>query len=620
MPFIKSLVIFILSISILNANNKESIVYVEDKDNKNVHSIKEAFFNENTSQYTLSVAVLVVGKHNPIEFFKTYKMKNALAYKFGNDLAEMRVISGVYDNYKKAKVAMRNLDTRLLENKPYPISLKRHQEQFKKYNTSYLTNNTPRMDTFKNIPNKTIYKKNQKSIYISGSKESINLKNELLGKKSKLYAISVATVSSSPKFVDDFFKTYNISDKALGHVFGKKKDKVRVIYGLYSSYNEAKNEIKKLDSRLVSNKPYVMKMKSFQSFYKKNNKIKSNENIIKLKVLQKEQKEIGIIPTLSENIKLLKNDKKIKTKIETKKFKEIVQTKTIKESKKKNSINNLKQKKKLPIKKIVKHVSSSKNKYLKLSKFEDIYYLEQKGSFNILDEVFLNDGSSFYTIDLGEIKEEEITIERFLIKNGLNDNTLAYKYGDKKELARVIYGAYETKEDAQKAVKTLNTLKNELKISNIKNHQNLYKTYHKELLKRTVKSNTKDIVFLQNQNQNQTNKLKKIFLSDSSYGYTITLITFHKNDLTPEHFFISSNLNKNILAFSLGTQNNYYRVLYGVYKTSKEALLAIEKLDYELLKNKPYVSRISTSKKRFESYNNRRISNYKNNTLKIEIE
>ncbi len=50
--------------------------------------------------------------------------------------------------------------------------------------------------------------------------------------------------------------------------------------------------------------------------------------------------------------------------------------------------------------------------------------------------MFLNDGSSFYTVDLGELKLDDISIEQFFVQNSMKDNALAYKYGDKKRVCK----------------------------------------------------------------------------------------------------------------------------------------------------------------------------------------
>lgn len=596
--------------------NENNIVYVENLDNKTQNSLTKEFFKKNSAKYTLSIATLQTNKHNPIEFFKTYKLKNAIAYKYKSNLQYTKIISGLYNSYKEAKSALDGLDSRLIQNKPYVTKLIRHQELYEKYNTnSSIQINNSKQNI---IPKRD-------SIFLSEHEDSVKLKEEILKNGSNLYALSIATINASKEDIEKFFKYHDLDAAAIAHVYGKNKDKARVVYGLFSSYKDAKKAIDKLSSVLKANQPYATKMKHVQSFYKKYNSEEKQE-MVKLEISDKKTKSEKVSkPKISPEIKLVqvsskKYNSNIKPTLEKKETKkEIKKTKEIKEAKKTE-------------KKEVKKKSSSNSGFLKKSKVEDIYYVESKNSFNILNEVFLNDGSSFYTIDLGEIRLNEYSIEEFFKSNDIKDNALSYKYGDNKEYARAILGAYETKIDAQDAVKELNLDIKNIRVSNIKNHQKLFKMYHEDILKKPARkkeaskqkisqnqlqeTNSSDIVYL---TENIEPSLKDEFFSENSNFYTITMITFHKNDLSPKDFISrnSSNLDKNFLAFSLGSSNNYYRVFYGAFKTSKEAQLEIENFDRELLGNRPYVSKVSTMRKRFESYNNRKVSDYIDSALNL---
>ncbi len=234
--------------------------------------------------------------------------------------------------------------------------------------------------------------------------------------------------------------------------------------------------------------------------------------------------------------------------------------------------------------------------------------------------MFLNDGSSFYTVDLGELKLDDISIEQFFVQNSMKDNALAYKYGDKKEFARIIYGAFETKDAASEAAKKLNVSNEKPRVSNIKNHQNLYKEFHKTQKISTSSfsyEGSDDIIY--SKLDNRQNRLKEEFFNYNSSFYTITLTTFSKENIDIENYFFKNNLTESTLAFSIGSVNNYYRVIHGVYETYDEANSAIENLNYELRKNSPYVSRIKTQQKKFESYNNRTLEEEKAKAKKIEF-
>ncbi|PLY09810.1 MAG: hypothetical protein C0625_01025 [Arcobacter sp.] len=635
MSNIKNL-LFLLIIAIsLNAETLKDVVYVEDKSSTEI-SLKDEFFNDNTKMYTISIGTLTLSRHDPIDFFKTYKMTNALAYKYGQNKEFARVIAGVYKTGTEAANAIKKLDPRLRNNKPYSAKLIRHQRLYKE-DMGIVEKKVTKVNLDTNKVSEIIESKN--SVYVEANEGSQNLKKEFFNKNSKYYSIALGSISLDKNSIQNFFNTYEVGDKALAHVYGKNKDKVRIIYGLYKTREEASLALANFNENLKQNKPYSMKMHKFQHFYKKSFQNDSDNNsIVELKVNDKKNEKKILNPKISDEIKIVKKeDKPIIKEVK----KEVI-------SQKDNIPKKLEAKKievKKPINKIVKKIKPvkpskedlNKNRFVKYSKLEDVYYIESDGNFNILSEVFLNDKSSFYTVDLGELKLRDTSIEEFFIKNGMQNDTLAYKYGDNKEYARIVYGAYETKDDATNAVKTLNlnTKLEKPRVSNIKNHQKLYKNFHKissktKNSKQLVESDIIETDFRKNsdsflddmvyvENFNEKNLLKEEFFNENSSLYTITLITFLKNEMSPEKFFNMHNLTKNVLAYPIGSVNSYYRVIYGLYESSEDARNAIENLDPELRKNIPYVSRVSTNQKKFESYNNRVLNNEINKVKKIEL-
>ncbi len=113
-----------------------------------------------------------------------------------------------------------------------------------------------------------------------------------------------------------------------------------------------------------------------------------------------------------------------------------------------------------------------KNLEAKSSIYKDLYFFETKKNKHSIKKEFLNDKTTFYTIDFGELDLSEVSIKDFLNKNGLKNNVLAYKYGNKNEYARVLYGAYETREASNDAIEKLNFPDRGLRVISIKNHQN----------------------------------------------------------------------------------------------------------------------------------------------------
>lgn len=634
MIIFRNLVLLILISVNLNAAMTDDVVFVENKD-KNEISLKDEFINQETEFYTLSIGTLTLDRHDPIDFFRTHNLTNAVAYKFGDEKEFARVISGVYKTGTIAKNAIKNLDPRLQKNKPYSAKLKRHQKLFQEYSGAIKSEKVISLSTLEEA-RKTKIKEMKHSIYIQNSPNAKKLKEEFLNDESESYSIALGSMSLNKNSIQDFFNTFDVSDKALAHIYGKNRDKVRVMYGVYKTREDALLAVKNFNKELKENAPYPLKMSKFQSFYKKsypdgiNDEPNNNEPTIELKINDKKKFEKTVNPKLSDDIKILKPIEK-KKKIVKKELKpEIVKPKNIAKIKSKPKLKIEKKVVKRVIKKtkprkVIKE-SINKSRFVKHSKLKDVYFLESKGSFNILNEVFLNSGSSFYTVDLGEIKLKETTVEKFFIKNSMEDDALAYKYGDNKEYARVIYGAFETKNAANNAIKGLNAIsEKELKISNIKNHQKLYNVYHDTPVKKTIlKTNKKvnhmskvlykselsdtkkdDIVYVED--QNDSNLLKEEFFNRDSEKFTITLITFLKSYMSIEKFFSIHNLTKDTLAYPIGKINDYYRVIYGIYNSSTEAEEALSNLSDELRRNVPYITRVRTNQKKFESYENRNL-------------
>ncbi len=602
MQIVKILLISFLFSIILLASTKDNIIYVENLDSSEL-SLKDEFSNKSSNKYTIVLATIDTNNIDPIDFFKKNNIRNALSYNNSETSTYSKIFLGVYDSFEAAKIAINNLNENLKRNKPYAVKISTLQKKYQK-------NSSKKVQVDKKI------EETKESIFISNSDESKKLKKEFFDKDSDYYSIAVASIALKKDAVKNFFENNNIEDKALAHVYGKNKDKVRIIYGLYKTRAEAIEAIKEFNDNLKLNKPFSMKMEKFQSFYNKNVSKNKDNSIVELKVNDTNKKEVASKPKLSDDIKIVKNEKIVKPRIIKELKKEIKKAK--KENKQKDKIKN--SVKKIKKKKIEPKIEKKENKFLKVTRLDDVYFIESDGNFNILSEVFLNENSSFYTIDLGELDLLNSSIEQYYLSIGLKDNSLAYKYGDKKEFARIIYGAYESKDEANNAITKLNIPKKDLRVSNIKNHQKLYKTFHKDIKKEQIlpvkKNISKDILYIEN---GKENFLKDEFFNRDSQKYTITLITFAKKDIDLVTYLEENQLKNNILIYSIGSNNDYYRLFYKVFDSFNEAKMEIENLDYNLKKNQPYISRITTNQNKFENYNNRKIEDYKDNIEKIDI-
>ncbi len=97
--------------------------------------------------------------------------------------------------------------------------------------------------------------------------------------------------------------------------------------------------------------------------------------------------------------------------------------------------------------------------------------------------------------------------------------------------------------------------------------------------------------------------LKKEFKDLQTKKYTISILTLDskKNtDLIKNRY----SLNEDVVTYKLMNDGKkYYKVLYGVYETRKDAQKAIEGLHPKLQNNQPFVDRISKHQKLYAKYN-----------------
>ena len=202
MTNIKYFFILFFIITSLNASIQKNIVYVENLDSNEI-SIKNEFFNEHTKLYTISLGTLNLKEQDPIEFFKMHKLSNALSYKYGKNKEYAKVISGIYKTGTEAMNEIKNLDSRLLKNKPYSSKLIRHQKLFKESMESSFNTN---------IKNKTKTKliESTNSLYNTQKENSKKLKQEFLNPNSKYYSIALGTVAADETSIKNFLKRLNI--------------------------------------------------------------------------------------------------------------------------------------------------------------------------------------------------------------------------------------------------------------------------------------------------------------------------------------------------------------------------------------------------------------------------
>ncbi|MFA7572043.1 MAG: hypothetical protein WCY75_12450 [Sulfurimonadaceae bacterium] len=111
------------------------------------------------------------------------------------------------------------------------------------------------------------------NVYATDAKEVYSLKDVILKKHNSYYTIVLATVLPSQNY-QKIITDNNIGYNAVAYHFGQKDKYVKVLFGAYESYEEAFDSLIKLDTNLLSNKPYIEKIdKHITLFHKYENQL-----------------------------------------------------------------------------------------------------------------------------------------------------------------------------------------------------------------------------------------------------------------------------------------------------------------------------------------------------------
>ena len=95
----------------------------------------------------------------------------------------------------------------------------------------------------------------------------------------------------------------------------------------------------------------------------------------------------------------------------------------------------------------------------------------------------------------------------------------------------------------------------------------------------------------------------KSFLEAPEWYYTINITTTEGLD-SAKRFVNMNSLNSNdSYVYPFGPEMKSAKVIYGIFKSVKEASLALENLPASVKANKPYIDNISKHQKLYSKYN-----------------
>lgn len=115
----------------INTTDDSKISYNQLSENL---SFKEKFLNADSSKYTINLAT-ALDYEKSIEYIKSFSIEeNSFSFEFGVDIKYYKIMYGIYDTYDDAKIALDNLDKKLLSNNPRIENITIKQNLYHKYN------------------------------------------------------------------------------------------------------------------------------------------------------------------------------------------------------------------------------------------------------------------------------------------------------------------------------------------------------------------------------------------------------------------------------------------------------------------------------------------------------
>merc|ERR1711879_1138503 len=211
------------------------------------------------------------------------------------------------------------------------------------------------------------------------------------------------------------------------------------------------------------------------------------------------------------------------------------------------------------------------------------------------------------------------TRARLLIeKYDINNDAFSFSFGYDKPLQKIMYGVFNTKTEALKA---LDSLPRDLKrkrprVEKISIKQNLYKKYHgDDFIQKTVLEKKKipvrnqlihkvsltNISIPKKQNLSNFNSFKDKFLNANKNTFTINL-AYTKSETRARLLIEKYDINNDAFSFSFGYDKPLQKIMYGVFNTKEEALKALDSLPKDLKRKRPRVEKISIKQNLYKKY------------------
>lgn len=245
-------------------------------------SFQDKFLNAPKNKYTINLA-LSTSEYQAKRFLQKHNILNeSFSFSFGYKKPFQKIMYGIYNTKKDAKLALSRLSKSLKRNMPRVEKIFIKQNLYSKYNGTggnFFNHKTIVDNSKKNMIRKVSYSIPK----ISKNKNSLkytNFKDKFLNASKNKYTINLA-FSDSTKKAQRFLDRYNLSDNGFYFMYKGSKEYQRIMYGIFNTRTEALKVLNNFPSLLKKNKPIIEKINRKQKVYHKYNAYVRPINILR---------------------------------------------------------------------------------------------------------------------------------------------------------------------------------------------------------------------------------------------------------------------------------------------------------------------------------------------------
>jgi len=175
------------------------------------------------------------------------------------------------DNSKKLKDIDMELEGLFEEENSDASTLEIEEEKQSAEKFEYLNTDSISLDTQLTKIEKKQKVNAQPEVLLKRQKKEKKYIEKFINAPSSYFTLSMATETSEEE-AKYLLKRYKVKDKGYMFSYGKNRENIKILYGIYANYKEAKEALKGLDKKLVEiNSPYVSYIRKYQKLYAKYN-------------------------------------------------------------------------------------------------------------------------------------------------------------------------------------------------------------------------------------------------------------------------------------------------------------------------------------------------------------